>query len=730
MKLRKNWMITLSLLAMLLTLFPTLTTAAAAGAPGTPTLSQSNWDNSPNYAIQFNMWWGNNGTSWKLYENGALVHTAPLSDNTPNAQSASYSFSNKASGTYEYKAELINSFGTATSNILTYTVDGGSAPPTDTQAPTAPTNLSSTAKTATSVDLSWTAATDNIAVTSYEVFNGSTSVGTTSGTSISITGLLPNTAHSFTVKAKDAAGNVSAASSPLQITTDAAPVTPADTQAPTAPGNLTASNVTGNSVMLSWTASTDNVAVTGYDIYMGPTSKSTTTTTSYLVTGLAPSTLYSFTIKAKDAAGNISSASNAVTVTTLDPSQGGDYKIIGYFMEWGVYERNFKVTDIDASKVTHINYAFADIAWNGIHGNPDPTGPNPNTWPTKDETGIINVPNGTIVIGDPTPAVLDSYPGDVNSDPIRGNFNQLNKLKQANPQLKTLISVGGWGWSNRFSDVAADPVTRSVFAKSAVTFIQKYGFDGVDLDWEYPVGGGLAGNSVRPADKQNYTLLLQEVRNELDRAGAAVGKRYLLTIAAGASTSFMNNTELAKIAQICDWINIMTYDFHGSWDTYAGQNAPLYYDPADPYSGALTFNVDAAVKGFINNGVPANNIVLGMPFYGRGLGNSTSTTDGLYQPVSGESSTGTYEAGNYDYWDLAANYVNKNGYTRYWNDVTKTPYLYNPATRTFISYDDPESILHKVNYIKSKGLGGGMFWEFSGDKTKALLNTVSDNLPR
>ncbi|GAA0133468.1 glycosyl hydrolase family 18 protein [Paenibacillus sp. YSY-4.3] len=407
-----------------------------------------------------------------------------------------------------------------------------------------------------------------------------------------------------------------------------------------------------------------------------------------------------------------------------------DYKIIGYYPSWGAYGRNYNVSDIDASKVTHINYAFADICWNGIHGNPDPTGPNPVTWSCQDEIGTINVPNGTIVLGDPWIDAQKSFPGDTWDKPIKGNIGQLIKLKQENPGLKTIISVGGWSWSNRFSDVAANAQTRETFANSAVDFLRKYQFDGVDLDWEYPVGGGLSGNSVSPADKQNYTLLLQKIREKLDAAGAQDGKTYLLTIASGASPSFAQNTELAGIASVVDWINIMTYDFNGGWQTVSAHNAPLHYDPAAAAAGvpdAATFNAATGIQGHLNAGVPASKIVMGMPFYGRGWANCGSGGNGQYQSCSGVSN-GTWESGIFDFSDLEANYINKNGYTRHWNDTAKVPYLYNASSRIYISYDDVESFSHKTDFIKSNGLGGAMFWEFSGDRNKTLLNKLASDL--
>jgi chitodextrinase len=197
-------------------------------------------------------------------------------------------------------------------NNANITVTAGTS---DTVAPSAPTNLAASGTTQTTTNLSWTASTDNVGVTGYDVYQGATVIGTTTSTTYNVTGLTASTAYTFSVKAKDAAGNISAASNTVNVTT-LAPVV--DTVAPTTPTNLAASGTTSSSTNLSWTASTDNIGVTGYDVYQGATVIGTTASTTYNVTGLAASTAYTFSVRAKDAAGNVSTASNTVNVTTSD----------------------------------------------------------------------------------------------------------------------------------------------------------------------------------------------------------------------------------------------------------------------------------------------------------------------------------------------------------------------------------------------------------------------------
>ena len=217
---------------------------------------------------------------------------------------------------------------------------------------------------------------------------------------------------------------------------------------------------------------------------------------------------------------------------------------------------------------------------------------------------------------------------------MRGNFHQLQILKKKHPHLKTLISVGGWTQSGRFSDAALTEASRGKFARSCVAFLTRYGFDGVDVNWEYPCGGGMEGNKSRPADRENFTLLLAELRQQLDARGKADGRHYLLTFAAPTGPKMIEGIELAKAGALVDWVNLMTYDFHGGWSPITNFNAPLYASSTDPSDeiSRKRLNVDAAVRAYRDGGVPEVKIVVGVPFYGRGWGGVKNVNDGLYQP--------------------------------------------------------------------------------------------------
>lgn len=223
---------------------------------------------------------------------------------------------------------------------------------------------------------------------------------------------------------------------------------------------------------------------------------------------------------------------------------------------------------------------------------------------------------------------------------------------------------------------------------------------------------------------QNYTLLMAEFRRQLDELEAQADQHYLLTIAAPASPDTYANVELAGISRHLDWLNLMAYDFHGSWDKVTNCHSALYATAADP--GPDSLNVHAAVQGYLAAGVPADKIMLGLPFYGRGWAGVPDVDHGLYQP-STHLPKGTWDKGFFDYKDLAKNRVHQSGYLRYWHEEAQVPWLYSPSAETFIIYDDPESLGLKADYARELGLGGVMFWELSADDG-SLLDTLHTRL--
>ncbi len=389
-----------------------------------------------------------------------------------------------------------------------------------------------------------------------------------------------------------------------------------------------------------------------------------------------------------------------------------DKKIVAYYIEWGIYGRDYQPADMPLDKVTHVNYAFANIG-----------------------------ADGRIAIGDPYAAVEKLYPGDAWDQPYAGTYNQLNNvLREEFPHIKTLISVGGWTWSGLFSDVALTESSRQVFAESCVQFIRDYNFDGVDIDWEYPVEGGLGSNIRRPEDGVNYTLLLRELRNQLDAAGAEDGREYLLTIASPAGWDKLRHLEIAELSDVLDWINVMTYDLRGAWDlTSTGHHSGMFENPDDPVDGnfiAARYNVNWAVQEMLDQGLEPSKLVVGLPFYSRSWGGVQDPlgNGGLYQPAT------TVPPGTWDDWSSGATGINdyfeieemvaSGDYVQYWDDFAQVPYLYSPSRHEghFVSYDNEESIGIKMDYILENELGGAMFWEITGDRNETLLNVINEKL--
>jgi chitinase len=568
-------------------------------------------------------------------------------------------------------------------------VTGGSGGGGDTTAPSAPANLAVTGTTASSVSLSWGASTDNVGVSGYQVFRNGTSVGTVTSTSFTDTGLSASTSYAYTVKARDAAGNVSAASNQVTGTTQAAG---GDTTAPSAPTNLAVTATTSSTVSLSWGASSDNVGVTGYQVFRAGSNVATVTGTSYTDTGLAASTSYAYTVKARDAAGNVSAASNQVTGTTQASGGGGGGKrLVGYFVEWGVYARNYQVKNIatsgSASKLTAIEYAFG------------------------------NVTNGQCAIGDSyadydkfydAASSVDGVSDTWDTGALRGNFGQLRRLKRMFPNIKVIWSFGGWTWSSGFGQAAANA---TAFADSCYNLLKDPRwadvFDGIDVDWEYP---NSCGNTCDSSGFSSYKTLMAALR-------ARFGPSFLVTAAITADGNAGGKQDVADYAgaaQYVDWYNVMTYDFFGAFAP-SGPTAP--HSPLNSYPGIpiAGFYGDNAIQHLKSKGIPASKLLLGIGFYGRGW-------SGVTQSAPGGSATGpapgTYEQGIEDY-KVLKNSCPPTG--------TVGGTSYSKCGSNWWSFDTPSTIAGKMSWAKGQGLGGAFFWELTGDTTNGELITAMKN---
>jgi chitinase len=347
----------------------------------------------------------------------------------------------------------------------------------------------------------------------------------------------------------------------------------------------------------------------------------------------------------------------AATLLAVAGPAEAEMRIVAYVTGWETPPA------IDAAKLTHINYAFGKI-----------------------DGGKVVFPHAGVA----------------------HNLAHLRSLKAKNPRLKVLLSVGGWE-AEGFSDAALTAASRATFAQSVVALLREHSLDGVDLDWEYP-GQGVAGIKSRPEDKQNFTALLQTMREHL-------GGRYLLTIAS-ADREYFDFTQMDRLHVYLDWINVMSYDFFNSLTPTTGHHAGLY---ASPHAAPTDRNADASVKQHLAAGIPANKLVLGVAFYGRGFAGVQPAHDGLNQRYE------RFEAAH-PYAELVEKFIGREGFVREWDGKAQAPYLWNAQTRAFITYDDPQSIAIKAEYVLKHELGGMMFWELSQDADGMLLDAIVKGL--
>jgi len=391
------------------------------------------------------------------------------------------------------------------------------------------------------------------------------------------------------------------------------------------------------------------------------------------------------TLLAGAATASPGAAPAAESPTSAKAPQAAGNKVVGYFTEWGIYQRNYHVKNVEtsgsAAKLTHINYAFG------------------------------NVTGGKCAIGDAyadydkaydAAGSVDGKADTWDAGALRGNFNQLRKLKKLHPNLKVLWSFGGWTWSSGFGEAAKNP---AAFAESCYNLVEDSRwadvFDGIDIDWEYP---NACGNTCDTSGRAAFKNVMAAMR-------AKFGQNNLVTAAITADASSggkIDAADYAGAAQYVDWYNPMTYDFFGAW---AAQGPTAPHSPLTSYSGLPQqgFYTDAAIQKLKGLGVPASKLLLGVGFYGRGW-------TGVSQAAPGGTATGaapgTYEAGIEDYKVLKSKCPAT-------GTVAGTAYAH--CGNQWWSYDTPATIAGKMTYKQQQGLGGTFFWELSGDTTSGEL---------
>ncbi|MCB1286526.1 MAG: glycoside hydrolase family 18 protein, partial [Mycobacterium sp.] len=299
-------------------------------------------------------------------------------------------------------------------------------------------------------------------------------------------------------------------------------------------------------------------------------------------------------------------------------------------------------------------------------------------------------------------------------------FNQITQLKEKYPHLRVNAAIGGWTLSGNFSSVTSTAAGREAMTDSIISFLGTYQmFDGVDFDWEYPGGGGLDSNSVSPDDGENYAAMLALLRQKLDVLGEQNGRYYEISVASPAGYEKIANFNLAGLAPSVDFFNLMSYDFHGTWENTTGHQSAFTGD-------ANGYDVETAVNLYLANGVDPGKIVLGAPLYTRGWSGVADGGDGGYLETTSGKAPGSFEAGVYDYKDLLAQLQDPtSGWKLYWDDNAQAAYLYNAQNQLFSSFETPTSIAQKSQWAEDLGLGGMMFWDITNDATGSSESLVN-----
>jgi chitinase len=311
-----------------------------------------------------------------------------------------------------------------------------------------------------------------------------------------------------------------------------------------------------------------------------------------------------------------------------------------------------------------------------------------------------------------------------------GTFAALRALRNDHPGLRLIVSIGGWDAAPQYSDIALTDRSRGRFAATCIqAFLVAQGFDGIDLDWEFPVHGGM--NRSRPQDRADATALVRELRRQLDALGRKDHRHYLLTVATPAGTwqqggaySVSDSYDLAAIARAADWLNVMTYDMNTIFSPLSAFNAPLDADPRDrtPEPQRSRDNLTSAVRYYESQHVPAAKIMLGVAFYGRGFTGVSPRDAGLYSRYAGVYAETPWKT-------IRSQFLTSPDWARHWSATAQAPWLYNGRRHIFFTYDDPVSLGIKAGFARREQLRGVMIWVLGEDDPgNCLLNALTSHL--
>ncbi|WP_115071054.1 glycosyl hydrolase family 18 protein [Synechococcus sp. UW179B] len=422
------------------------------------------------------------------------------------------------------------------------------------------------------------------------------------------------------------------------------------------------------------------------------------------------------------------------------PNGGGDKRIVTYFEEWGVYERDINLSDVNGQAMTHLNYSFFDVKVDGSVQLFDSYAAQEKRFDAADQVSRTFSKAEYAAVD---PVLIAAYNSDrytisesadsvtVTSDPVgwndagpqdAGNFEQLRRFKELNPNVELGFALGGWTLSDEFSTAFATQSGRNQFVGDVVDIFKTYEFFSViDFDWEYPGGGGDPGNASSSNDGTNFALVLEQLRAELDALESQTGGNYEVSIATAGGSEKLANLNLAGIDPYVDFYNVMTYDFHGGWENQTGHQAAMTGD-------ANNYDVTTAVSVFEDAGVELSKVVLGAPSYTRAWGGvEDGGSFGYQQSGTGAEAEGSFEAGVYDYKDIVTDVIT--GQTDlYWDDNSKAAFVYNGDE--WSSIETTATIAGKATYVQAKDLGGMMFWALSNDAKGdfSLVETADDIL--